>query len=73
MLYLNISGVIIQTYTSPCFRKIKAAKERREIKPLVAFVDALYTRELRADSTHTAVSFFASHHTDPPARIIYIA
>ena len=53
MLYLNISGVIIQTCTSACFRPIKAAKERREIKPL--HVDTLYARELRADLT--AVSF----------------
>src|ERR1022692_1558620 len=34
ILCLNISGAIIQTCTSACFRPIKAAKERREIKPL---------------------------------------
>jgi len=49
MIYLNISGVTIQTYTSAYFQPIKPAKERRQIEPL-AFTNFAAARRLSLKS-----------------------
>jgi hypothetical protein len=51
----GISGAIIRACTRACFGPNKSGKKRRETKPF-PFVDTLYARELRAEST--AVSLF---------------